>query len=136
MRATLHQLLTSTPALTAQVPALRWYQAGNVVDIPVKPFVIIRWLAPVPSDARGKFLRQVRIEHYSSRGSYAPSETFLSNPDKNSGVYAVMAGINDLVGPDGRITQADYLGHSGDQEDATYMANLRFSSWQVIGVDL
>jgi hypothetical protein len=136
MRATLHQLLTGTPGLTAQVPVSRWYQAGNVIDSPPKPFVIIRWLAPVPSDARGKFLRQVRIEHYSARGSYAPSETFLGNPDRNDGVYAVMAGITNLVGPDGRITQADYLGHSGDQEDATYMANLRFSSWQVIGVDL
>jgi hypothetical protein len=136
MRATLHQLLVGTPALTTLVPAVRWYQAGNVVDNPVKPFVIIRWLAPVPSDARGKFLKQVRIEHHGTRGSYAPADTFLGSPDRNDGLYAVMAGISQLVGTDGRITQADYLGHSGDQEDATYLTNMKFSSWRVIGVDL
>lgn len=136
MRQTIYQLLTGTPALVAHVPAGRWYQAGNVVDTPVKPFVVLRWLAPVPSDARGRFLKQLRIEHHAQRGSYALADAFLGSPDLNNGVYAVMAGIANLVGLDGRITQADYLGHSGDQEDATYNTNMKFSSWRVIGVDL
>jgi hypothetical protein len=107
-----------------------------VVDSPVKPFVILRWLAPVPSAASGKFLKQLRIEHHGQRGSYAPADTFLGSPDRNDGIYGAMAGISQLVGVDGRITQADYLGHSGDQEDPTYMTNMKFSSWRVIGVDL
>lgn len=136
MRATLYQLLVGTPALVALVPASRWYQAGAVVDTPTKPFVIVRWLAPVPSDARGRFLKQVRIEHHGPRGSYAAADTFLGSPDKNNGLYAVMDGIVQLVGPDGRITEATFLGHSGDQEDSTYNTNMKFSSWRVIGVDL
>ncbi len=136
MRATLYALLTSATSLTTKVPASRWYQAGNVVDSPVKPFVIIRWLAPVPSDARGLFLKQVRIEHHNQRGSYAPADAFLGSPDRNDGLYGVMAGISQLVGSDGRITQADYLGHSGDQEDSTYLTNMKFSSWRLIGADL
>lgn len=136
MRATLHQLLTGASALTALVPAARWYQAGNVVDTPTKPFVIIRWLAPVPSDARGLFLKQVRIEYHGQRGSYAAADNFLGSPDKGNGVYGVMNGILQYTGVDGRITEATYLGHSGDQEDPTYLTNMKFSSWRVIGVDL
>ena len=48
-------------------------------------------------------------------------------------MYSVLSGVMDLVGTDGRVAQADYLGHSGDQEDIDYKANMKFSSWQISG---
>lgn len=130
MRATLYGLLTGQAALTAIVPKERWYRAGNVVDTPVMPFVVMRWLAPVAGDARSTFAKQLRLEVHDKRGSYARCEQLLrlSRP--------LLAAVNDLVGSDGRITCLDYLGHSGDQEDSTYNTNMMFDSYQVIGVDL
>jgi hypothetical protein len=136
MRNTVYQLLTASLPLTAVVPVGRWKQAGNVVDTPTMPFVVLRWLAPVEGNAVGHFLKQLRVEFYSDRGSYASADAFLGSPDTGSGVYGVLSGLQDYVGSDGRITQTRYLGHSGDQESELYNCNLKFSSWRMIGVDL
>lgn len=136
MRNTVYKLLTDTAELTAVVPKARWYQAGNVVDTPPFPFVVLRWLAPVAGNARGRFAKQLRVEFYSARGSYASADAFLGSPDTGSGVYGVLGGLADYVGSDGRITETGYLGHSGDQESDIYKCNLKFSSWRMIGVDL
>lgn len=123
-------LLTGNATLTAFVPVPRWYGAGAVVDSPVKPFVVLRWLAPVRSDARGSFLNQLRIDVHQERGGYALCDAFLAE------VQPFLKEVADYVGADGRLTQCDYLGHSGDQEDPEYRSNYKFSSWQVIGVNL
>lgn len=136
MRRTVYGLLTGSAPLTAIVPADRWYAAGNAIDKPQTPFVVLRWLSPVPGQFRLHMLRQLRVDVHDKRGSYSNIEALLGNPDTGTGVYGVLAPIADLVGADGRITQADYLGHSGDQEDETYNTNMKFSSWQLIGVDL
>lgn len=136
MRATVHQLLTAQAGLLAVVPLARWYQAGNVVDQPIKPFVVLRWLAPVQASVTSRYMRQLRVEFHSERGSYAAADAFLGSPDKNDGVYGVLYPLANFVGVDGRITEATYLGHSGDQEDETYKTNMKFSSWRMIGVDL
>lgn len=136
MRKTVYGLLTTTPALTAVVPAARWYAPGAVVDAPVKPFVVLRWLSPVASAARGRFLRQLRVDVHDTRGSYSRIDALLGNPDTGGGIYGVLAPLVQFVGIDGRITETTYLGHSGDQEDDVYQTNYKFSSWQVIGVDL
>ncbi len=136
MRATIRNVLIAAPSLTALVPAGRWYAPGAVVDVPVKPFVVLRWLAPVPSAAAGRFLYQLRVDVHDERGSYKLIEQVLGSPDKGTGVYGVLSGLHDHVGVDARITQADYLGHSGDQEDPVYVTNFKFSSWQLIGVEL
>lgn len=136
MRKTVYGLLTAAPTLLAQVPIARWYQAGNVVDTPVFPFVVLRWLAPVEGNASGRFLKQLRVEHYSARGSYTSADAFLGSPDTGSGVYGVLSGLQDYVGVDGRVTETRYIGHSGDQESEVYKCNFKFSSWRMIGVDL
>lgn len=126
----MYGLLAAQSALTAQIPATRWYRAGNVVDTPTKPFVVLRWISPVQQAARGRFAKQLRLEVHAARGSYKPCEDWLRV------ARPVLLSVQDYVGTDGRITQCDYLGESGDQEDATYNTNLMFDSWQVIGVDL
>lgn len=136
MRKTVYALLTSTPALVAQVPVDRWKQAGNVIDTPKFPFVVLRWLAPVAGNSPNTYLKQLRVEHYDARGSYTRADAFLGSPDTGLGVCGVLSGLQDYVGLDGRITQAEYLGHSGDQESELYNCNLKFSSWRMIGVDL
>jgi len=136
MRATIRNLLIATPALSAVIPAERWYQAGAVVDTPVKPFAVLRWLAPTASVARGRFLRQLRVDIHDKRGSYVQIDKLLGNPDTGGGVYGVLAPLVQHTGVDGRISETTYLGHSGDQEDETYLTNFKFSSWQVIGADL
>ncbi len=133
MRKTIWGALTASSALTAIVPAERWYEAGAVVDQPVKPFVVLRWIAPVPSNS-GRWLNQLRVDVHDERGDYSRIEQLLGNPYTGGGVYALLSGLLDYVGPDGRITQCDYLNHSGDQEDEVYGTNYKFSSWQVIGV--
>ncbi len=126
----MHQFLTAQLPLTALVPAARWYQAGNVVDAPTKPFVVLRWLAPVPGDARGSFAHQLRVDVHDNRGSYARIDAF------NALVQPYLKAVRDLVGADGRIGQCDFLGLGGDQEDETYKTNYSFTSWQVMGVRL
>jgi len=128
MRKTMYQFLVAQAPLLAVVPVSRWYQAGSVVDVPVKPFAVLRWLAPVPL-AVG-FGRQLRLDVHDTRGSYANIDTF------NRAATAALKSVVDLVGVDGRITQCDFLGSGGDQEDDTYKTNYSFTSWQVIGVDL
>lgn len=136
MRATVRNLILATPALTAAIPAERWYTPGAVVDSPVKPFAVLRWLSPVASAASGKYLRQLRVDVHDTRGSYKNIRSVLGSPNKYDGLYGLFSAISNVTGTDGRITQMDYLGESGDQEDETYMTNFMFSSWQVIGVDL
>lgn len=128
MRATMHQYLTSLPVLTDIVPPVRWYQAGNVVDTPVRPFVVVRWISPVALAT--SFGHQLRLDVHDNRGSYANIDSF------RRAALTAMQDVEDLVGPDGRITQCDYLGHGGDQEDPDYGTNYSFTSWQVIGVEL
>ena len=128
MRKTMYQFLVAQAPLLAVVPVSRWYQAGSVVDVPVKPFVVLRWLAPVPLAAG--FGRQLRLDVHDTRGSYANIHAF------NRAATAALKSVVDLVGVDGRITQCDFLGSGGDQEDDTYKTNYSFTSWQVIGVDL
>jgi hypothetical protein len=135
MRATVRNALIAVPSLVAVVPTARWYSPGNVIDNPVKPFVVLRWLAPVRSES-GRELNQLRVDVHDNRGSYARIDQFLGSPTKGGGVYDVLSGLLDHTGVDGRITECSYLGHSGDQEDDSYLTNFKFSSWQVIGVDL
>lgn len=125
----MHGLLTGAPTLTALVPASRWYRAGAVLDAPVKPFAVVRWIAPVPGAAKGTFRRQLRLDFHDERGVYKVIDDMLL------AVVPVLSGVQNLVGPDGRIAQCDYLGNGGDQEDDVYGTNYSFSSWQVIGVD-
>lgn len=133
MRATIFQLLTGSAPLTALIPTERWFHAGSVVDVPVKPFAILRWIAPVTGAAKQSYAHQLRVEIYDNRGSYQTIDKILGGPHRSGGVFPLLNGIQDLVGPDGRISQADYLGDSGDDVDVDYKANFKFSSWQIIG---
>lgn len=130
MRKTMHQFLVAQAVLTDLVPLGSWYQAGAVVDNPPKPFVVERWLAPVQGAGKNTFRKQLRIDVHDQRGSYVLIDGILQ------ALFPVLAGVINLVGVDARISQCDFLGTGGDQEDDTYMTNFSFSSWQVIGVDL
>lgn len=136
MRQVIHQRLIGDPVLTALVPPERWYQAGAVADRPVFPFVVVRWISPVRSDARSQLLNQLRIDVHDARGSYSRIDQILGGPYKTGGVYANLNSALDVSGVDGRVTCCDYLGHSGDQEDPEYISNFMYSNWQVIGRSL
>lgn len=135
MRKTIYQAITASGAVTSLVPAERWFEAGAVIDQPPKPFGILRWIAPVPSSS-GRWLNQLRVDVHGERGDYSKLDQVLGNPYSGGPIYDVLSGLLDYVGPDGRITQCDYLNDSGDQEDEVYGTNYKFSSWQVIGVTL
>lgn len=137
MRATVRNLLVANGTLTGLVPTERWFQAGNVVDVPPKPFVILRWLAPVSGDAQGTFAKQLRLEVYDNRpGSYKRIDDVLGNQHLGTGVYGVLSTVMDHAGADGYVAQADYIGQSGDEVDVDLKANMKFSSWQIIGRSL
>jgi hypothetical protein len=138
MRKTIWQYLTAQAELTTMIPVDRWYQAGAVVDRPnYKPFVVVRWISPVPSAVMtGKFFKQLRVDVHDQRGSYQKIDAFLGSEHTNTGLYKALSPLVQYVGVDGRITEATFLGHSGDQEDETYNTNMKFSSWRLIGVDL
>lgn len=133
MRATVRDLFVNNGALTALVPSERWFQAGDVKDVPRKPFVILRWLSPVRSDS-GSDLHQLQVAAYDERGSYQRIDRLLGGPfQATPSVYSVLAGVMGTGGLDGYVAEATYLGHSGDQEDIDYKANMKFLSWQIIG---
>lgn len=136
MRATIYSALTGDAGLLAAVPIERWYGAGAVIDNPVGGgmFAVLRWLAPVPSSASGKYLNQLRVDVHDARGSYSRIDALLGNPYSGGGIYDVLSGLLNYSGSDGRVTQCDYLNHSGDQESEEFGTNFKFSSWQVIGV--
>jgi hypothetical protein len=136
MRQTIHQYLTGLSNLTDIVPAERWWTPGRVIDRPVLPFVVLRWLAPVQGNVSTRYMRQLRVDVHDTRGSYANIEALLGSEDLSTGVYGALSGLAQHVGPDGRVTQCDYLGHSGDNESSDYNSNFMFSSWRVIGVEL
>lgn len=126
MRAAMYELLTGHEPLTDIVPVERWFQAGAVVDVPIKPFVVMRWLSPTPLTGRLGHQFQVRV--HDERGDYSRIDEFLRLVD------ALCRATVQFQGSDGRITQIDVLPHSGDQEDPVYASNMRFSALQVIGV--
>lgn len=133
MRRTIHSLLVGQTSLTSLIPTERWYQQGSVIDVPKKPFAVLQWLSPVSGDARGTFANQLQVRVYDDRGSYLDIDRILGGPHRSGGVYPILAGVTDLVGPDGRVTQCDYLGTSGDDVDVDYRANVKWASWQIIG---
>lgn len=134
MRQTIHQQLIGTPALTAVIPTERWFQLGNVVDVPPLPFAILRWITPVAGDARGTWAHQLRVEVYDKRGSYKKIDDLLGDPYRSTpSVYNVLSQMVDVTGADGRVTQCDFLGNSGDDVNIDYRANFKYSSWQIIG---
>lgn len=136
MRATVRDLIIAEAQITALLPADRWFQAGAVLDIPVFPFAILRWLSPVRSDS-GRDMKQLQVAVYDRRGSYETIDQILGDPDRvGPTVYTILAGSAGVSGSDGYIAQADYLGNSGDQEDTDYKANMMFSSWQIAGRNL
>lgn len=136
MRATIRNLLIGDAALTSIIPTERWYEPGAVLDTPERPFAILRWIAPVASNAKGAFANQLRVDVHDDRGSYTRLEEILGGPYRSGGIYPHLSGIGGLLGADGYVAQADYLGTSGDQEDEDYMTNYMFSSWQIIGRSL
>jgi hypothetical protein len=127
MRATIHQLLIGSAALTALIPPERFFQAGSVLDVPVKPFVVERWLAPVRGAGKQTYLKQLQVFVHDERGDYTLIDEFLKE------LGPVLSGVTNLVGADGRVGCCDFLGLGGDQEDPDYNTNYSFSSWQVIG---
>jgi hypothetical protein len=133
MRGLVRGLIVGTPAIAALIPTERWFSAGAVIDVPLKPFAVLRWLSPVRGDARGSFSHQLRVDVHDERGSYDLIEEILGDPYRGGGVYDVLSKAFGVTGPDGYIGQCDYLGHSGDQEDAEYGTNYKFSSWQILG---
>lgn len=136
MRATIHQLLVGVPQLTAVIPTERWFQFGSVPDVPKKPFAILKWLSPVRSNS-GASMHQLQVVIYDDHGSYKRIDDLLGDQYKSGvTVYSVLAGVAGLSGPDGYVAQADYLGHSGDNMDSDYKANMKFSSWQIAGRSL
>lgn len=126
MRKALIQLLATSAPLVAAIPTERWYAAGAVVDTPQTPFLVVRWLAPVPIS--GQYAEQLRLDVHDDRGSYVRIDTVLRH------IKTVLEPVEQYVGTDGRITQCDYTGHSGDQEDVDKGTGFKFCSWQVIGV--
>lgn len=136
MRGTIHQLLIGTAALTAVIPTERWYQQGAVQDNPQLPFAILKWLSPVRSNS-GADMHQLQVVIYDRHGSYKRIDDLLGAPYKaGTSVYTVLSGVAGLTGIDGYIAQADYLGHSGDDVDVDFKANVKFSSWQIAGRSL
>lgn len=133
MRATIHQLLTGDAGLTALIPAERWIQQGAVLDVPRKPFVVLRWIAPVAGAARGGFLYQLQVQVHDHRGTYTDIDKILGGPHRTGGVWPLLDGVANLEGPDGRVTECDYLGTSGDDVDVDFKTNTKYSSWQIIG---
>lgn len=133
MRALVRNLLIADGALTAFIPPERWFQVGSVPDVPVKPFAILRWIAPVPGNAAGSLAHQLQVALYDHRGSYTRLDAAIGGPYRTGGVYSILKPAMGITGVDGYLAQADYLGDGGDDVDVEFKANMKISSWQIIG---
>lgn len=126
MRRAVVEVLQASAPLLAALPAERWYAAGAVPDTPLTPFIVVRWLAPVPLATQ--YGEQLRLDVHDERGSYVRIDGILKL------CRNVLDPLEQYAGTDGRITQCDYTGHSGDQEDVEKRTNLKWVSYQVVGV--
>jgi hypothetical protein len=136
VRKTIRDLIIADAAITTVIPTERWFTPGGVVDHPVMPFAVLRWLAPVAGAGPGQWAHQLRVDVHDKRGSYARIEQVLGGPYRAGGVYPILSNIMAVNGSDGYVAQADFLGESGDQEDEVYGSNYKFLSWQIIGRSL
>lgn len=127
-RLWLHGMLTTSPALTALIPAPSVFAAGSVdVNPDAKPFVIFRLQATAPSlRGDGKAVVANRIAEvwsYAEPGSYVGVDAYLS---------ALRAVLDGPVAMPGAHT-CQWLGDSQELADDEYNAAVRFGTYQLIG---
>lgn len=123
IRATIWQLLTTDPAITALVPAERWFQRGSVVDTPITPYGV---LADLGTDTDPT--RQLYVAVHDERGSYVAIEGVLRL------VRTRLEAAEQYGGSDGRLVSAKHLTTSEDVVDDATNTNVKSSIYRYLGV--
>lgn len=129
LRRTTFQLLTAQPALTALVPANRWFARGGQIDKSLTPYVVLAWVGTLTTGGRNS-TELLDVYAHDQIGSYTKIDQVLDL------VQPVLLNAMYYRGVDGAefpLVQADYLGKSQDGVDQGNGTAFRFSSWKILG---
>lgn len=130
MRKLVYDLLIAQSVLTDQVPAVRWYEEGAVIDTPLaRPFVILKTTGT--SRNVGRFTT-LEIWVYDDRGSYTKIDNFL----RTLRSFLDTAAESSRTRSDGsvvRLVTTDWQGDSADLYDDIFRCGTRYGSWRLIG---
>lgn len=129
LRVTTFQLLTTTPALVAQVPLAKWFARGAQIDKTQTPYVVLAWVGTLTTGGRNS-TELLDVYVHDQVGSLVRIDKILD------AIRPVLQGAMHYAGADGSgfpLVQADYLGKSQDGVDQGNGTAFRFSSWKILG---
>lgn len=126
MRGLVHSAIIGEPSLTDDVPADRWYEVGALVDNPPTPFAILNY-GPRAGVMKAVSARTLRISVYDQRGSYDLIDRVIKN------IEELLPAWIDVTQGDSRLTEASWIGSSGDLDAPEYQANMRYVEFRIAG---
>jgi hypothetical protein len=126
IRKTMYEALITDATLIALVPAERWLERGSVVDVPSRPYVVHACLGTAPVSGRNAWVWGVWV--HDERGDFNRIDDVLTK------VQARLTGLQQFVGTDGRLVQADWQSTSEDGFDDATNTNVKQSTYQIVGV--
>lgn len=136
MRKIIHDLLTANTTLTNMIPADRWIQGSAMLNVPERPFAVIRFGGFLRGITRkdGSGIRTARLEVWGhwDRGS------FLGVDDLLREVRRTLLTAKDIkrVREDGSAVffmEASWENDSPDMFDQDTLTNCRATIFEVVG---
>lgn len=126
MKTLVWSALSNDSVLAEDIPADRWYSASAVLDVPTKPFAVIVW-GPRTGILRSISAPTLRVNVHDERGDYTRIDRVIAR------VEEVVLSLVDLTEGAEHITEAQWLGASGELGDQDYKTNLRYVDFRVAG---
>lgn len=126
MRRLLHQAIIAQSALTAFIPAGRWYQQGAVDAQPAVPFAVIGFVGTAPTPSRsGQPVVQIWV--HDKKGSYAKIDRILEI------LRSDLEALGEIYDGSSRIVDIRWNGDSGDLVDDGFDTNTKYGSFTITG---
>jgi hypothetical protein len=130
MRKTIMKLIELTPAVTAEIPLDRWFQASSVQENPEKPFGVYRLAGTGPGVTRRSGSREVRLELWihDEPGSYLRIDRLLTALEST-----LDAVVHASAAEGESISQTAFDSRSPDLDDSGFGSITKATIYTLIG---
>jgi hypothetical protein len=127
MKSIVYDLLSDDDALHALgFVKERWFDNSSQIDVSVKPFAVLSWGASF-GESRAMQGRTLEVYLHDDRGSY------MTITDGLNRISDLMEDAADINANGHRVTEANWIGCSGDLSDLDYKTNMRYVTFRVAG---
>lgn len=126
MRQLIHEALTSSLPLIAEIPADRWIQSGALDEIPTCPFAVYR-IADAPTSLIHSVQPRLEVWVHDVRGSYLRIDRILDL------VKEALAAAVPMEDSTHRIVCVEWTGDSPDLVDEGNNTNTRNTQFTITG---